>query len=96
MSLQLTSGRMATFSDGVIAVIITVMVLDLNRSLPNTYASWRRSDKAGNFLGSLCRSHSLSYHSLTVAMTMLAVVAVLWLTPSKRVLEMTRAKSGDL
>ena len=29
MSLQLTSGRMATFSDGVIAVIITVMVLDL-------------------------------------------------------------------
>jgi hypothetical protein len=58
MSLQLTSGRMATFSDGVIAVIITVMVLDLNRSLPNTYASWRRSDKAGNFLGSLCRSHS--------------------------------------
>lgn len=29
MSLQLTSGRMAAFSDGVIAVIITVMVLDL-------------------------------------------------------------------
>lgn len=29
MSLQLTVGRMATFSDGVIAVIITVMVLDL-------------------------------------------------------------------
>ena len=29
MSLQLTAGRMATFSDGVIAVIITVMVLDL-------------------------------------------------------------------
>jgi uncharacterized membrane protein len=29
MSLQLTPGRMAAFSDGVIAVIITVMVLDL-------------------------------------------------------------------
>lgn len=29
MSLQLTAGRMTTFSDGVIAVIITVMVLDL-------------------------------------------------------------------
>jgi len=29
MSLQLTAGRMASFSDGVIAVIITVMVLDL-------------------------------------------------------------------
>lgn len=29
MSLQLTAGRMAAFSDGVIAVIITVMVLDL-------------------------------------------------------------------
>jgi len=29
MALQLTAGRMATFSDGVIAVIITVMVLDL-------------------------------------------------------------------
>jgi uncharacterized membrane protein len=28
MSLQLTPERMATFSDGVIAVIITVMVLD--------------------------------------------------------------------
>jgi uncharacterized membrane protein len=29
MSLQLTVGRMVAFSDGVIAVIITVMVLDL-------------------------------------------------------------------
>jgi uncharacterized membrane protein len=29
MSLQVTTGRMATFSDGVIAVIITVMVLEL-------------------------------------------------------------------
>lgn len=29
MSLQLTTGRMAAFSDGVIAVIITVMVLEL-------------------------------------------------------------------
>jgi uncharacterized membrane protein len=29
MTLQLTAGRMAAFSDGVIAVIITVMVLDL-------------------------------------------------------------------
>ena len=29
MSLQLTAGRMTTFSDGVIAVIITVMVLEL-------------------------------------------------------------------
>jgi uncharacterized membrane protein len=28
MSLQLTAGRMAAFSDGVIAVIITLMVLD--------------------------------------------------------------------
>lgn len=38
MSLQLTSGRMATFSDGVIAVIITVMVLELKvpaRDLPD-------------------------------------------------------------
>jgi uncharacterized membrane protein len=39
MSLQLTAGRMTTFSDGVIAVIITVMVLDLkvparDRTLP--------------------------------------------------------------
>lgn len=159
MSLQLTAGRMAAFSDGVIAVIITVMVLDLkvpahdlpdmeglrkvlpmlmiyalsfvevgiywvnhhymvddveqvshsllwanlgflfslsldpirNRmgrrtrpysvravalsgllctprcfldcsfdrgSTPNQYASFRQSDKAGNFLGPLCRSHS--------------------------------------
>jgi hypothetical protein len=38
----------------------------------------------------------VSYHSLTVAMAMLAVVAVLWLIPPKRVLEMTRAKSSDL
>ncbi len=29
MSIQLTAGRMAAFSDGVIAVIITLMVLDL-------------------------------------------------------------------
>ena len=29
MSLQLTTERMAAFSDGVIAVIITVMVLEL-------------------------------------------------------------------
>jgi uncharacterized membrane protein len=29
MSLQLTPERMATFSDGVIAAIITIMVLDL-------------------------------------------------------------------
>jgi uncharacterized membrane protein len=29
MSLQLTAGRMAAFSDGVIAVIITIMVLEL-------------------------------------------------------------------
>jgi uncharacterized membrane protein len=38
MSLQLTSGRMATFSDGVIAVIITGMVLELKvpaRDLPD-------------------------------------------------------------
>lgn len=38
MSLQLTAGRMATFSDGVIAVIITVMVLELKvpaRDLPD-------------------------------------------------------------
>jgi uncharacterized membrane protein len=38
MSIQLTAGRMAAFSDGVIAVIITVMVLDLKvpaRDLPD-------------------------------------------------------------
>jgi hypothetical protein len=29
-------------------------------------------------------------------MVMLAVVAVLWLIPPKRILEMTRAKSRDL
>jgi uncharacterized membrane protein len=29
MSLRLTPERIATFSDGVIAVIVTVMVLDL-------------------------------------------------------------------
>lgn len=41
MSLQLTAGRMAAFSDGVIAVIITVMVLDLRvpeRDLPDLAA----------------------------------------------------------
>jgi uncharacterized membrane protein len=38
----------------------------------------------------------VSYHSLTVAMVMLAAVAVLWLIPPKRVLEMTRAKSRDM
>jgi uncharacterized membrane protein len=41
MSLQLTAGRMAAFSDGVIAVIITVMVLDLKvpaRDLPDLAA----------------------------------------------------------
>lgn len=41
MSLQLTPGRMATFSDGVIAVIITVMVLELKvpaRDLQDLYA----------------------------------------------------------
>jgi hypothetical protein len=27
-------------------------------STPNSYASWRQSDKAGNFLRFLCRSHS--------------------------------------
>jgi uncharacterized membrane protein len=32
----------------------------------------------------------VSYHSVAVAMVMLAVVAVLWLIPPKRVLEMTR------
>jgi hypothetical protein len=38
----------------------------------------------------------VSYHSLAAAMVMLAAVAVLWLIPPKRVLEMTRAKSSDL
>src|SRR5258707_14674251 len=38
----------------------------------------------------------VSYHSLTAALLMLAAVAVLWLIPPKRVLEMTRAKSSDL
>lgn len=38
----------------------------------------------------------VSCHSLTAAMVMLAAVAVLWLIPPKRVLEMTRAKSRDL
>jgi len=41
MSLQLTAGRMAAFSDGVIAVIITVMVLELRvpaQDLPDVVA----------------------------------------------------------
>ena len=44
MSLQLTPGRMAAFSDGVIAVIITIMVLDLKvpaRDLPD-FAALRK------------------------------------------------------
>jgi hypothetical protein len=32
----------------------------------------------------------VSYRSVTVAMAMLAVVAILWLIPPKQVLEMTR------
>jgi uncharacterized membrane protein len=38
----------------------------------------------------------VSYHSLAAAMMMLAAVAVLWLIPPKRVLEMTHAKSSAL
>lgn len=34
----------------------------------------------------------VSYHSLTTAMAMLAAVAILWIIPPKRVMEMTRAK----
>jgi uncharacterized membrane protein len=38
----------------------------------------------------------VSYHSLAVAMVMLTAIAVLWLIPPKRVLEMTRVKSRDM
>ena len=44
MSLQLTAGRMAAFSDGVIAVIITIMVLELRvpaQDLPDVEALHR-------------------------------------------------------
>ncbi|MBN9616046.1 MAG: hypothetical protein BGO25_15805 [Acidobacteriales bacterium 59-55] len=197
MSLQLTTGRIATFSDGVIAVIITVMVLDLKvpaRDLPDLeglrkvlpllmiYAlsfvevgiywvnhhymiddveqvshsllwanlvflftlslipfgtAWVGERGLTPFALSLylvcCalptvswivlsivvrhRTHiplagspvkqltsaalyvgviPVSYHSLTAAMLMLAAVAVLWLIPPKRVLEMTQEKSKEL
>jgi uncharacterized membrane protein len=197
MSLQLTSGRMATFSDGVIAVIITVMVLDLKvpahdlgdmeglrKVLPMLmiYAlsfvevgiywvnhhymvddveqvshgllwanlgflftlslipfgtAWVGERGLTPFALSLyvicCalpavswivlstvvrhRTHiplagspikqalssalyvgviPVSYHSLAVAMVMLTAIAVLWLIPPKRVLEMTRVKSRDM
>jgi uncharacterized membrane protein len=197
MSLQLTSGRMATFSDGVIAVIITVMVLDLKvpaHDLPDLEGlrkvlpmlmiyvlsfvevgiywvnhhymvddveqvshgllwanlgflftlslipfgtAWVGERGLTPFALSLyvicCalpavswivlsmvirrRTHiplagspikqaissalyvgviPVSYHSLTAAIVMLAAVAVLWLIPPKRVLEMTRANSRDL
>ncbi|MFL6302647.1 MAG: TMEM175 family protein [Candidatus Sulfotelmatobacter sp.] len=197
MSLQLTSGRMATFSDGVIAVIITVMVLELKvpaRDLPDPDALrkvlpmlmiyalsfvevgiywvnhhymvddveqvshgllWANlgflftlslipfgtawvgerglTPFALSFYVSCCalpavswivlstvvrhRTHipvagspikqasssalyvgviPVSYHSLTLAMMMLAAVAVLWFIPPKRILEMTRAKSRDI
>jgi uncharacterized membrane protein len=193
MSLQLTAGRMATFSDGVIAVIITVMVLDLKvpaHDLPDMeglrkvlpmlmiYAlsfvevgiywvnhhymiddveqvshgllwanlvflftlslipfgtawvgergltpfalslylicctlptvSWivlsivvrhqTHIPLAGSPIKQLTSAVlyvgviPVSYHSLTTAMVMLATVAVLWLIPPKRVLEMTQAK----
>ena len=40
MSLQLTAGRMAAFSDDVIAVIITIMVLEL--ACPHRiFQTWR-------------------------------------------------------
>jgi uncharacterized membrane protein len=197
MSLQLTSGRMATFSDGVIAVIITVMVLDLKvpaHDLPDLEGlrkvlpmlmiyvlsfvevgiywvnhhymvddveqvshgllwanlgflftlslipfgtAWVGERGLTPFALSLyvicCalpavswivlsmvirhRTHiplagspikqaissalyvgviPVSYRSLTAAIVMLAAVAVLWLIPPKRVLEMTRANSRDL
>lgn len=197
MSLQLTAGRMAAFSDGVIAVIITVMVLDLkvpahnlsdleglHKLLPmlGIYAlsfvevgiywvnhhymvddveqvshgllwanlgflfalslipfgtawvgergltpfalslyliccalpavSWivlsivvrhrthmslagspiKQAVSAALYIGVI----PVSYHSLTAAMVMLAAVAVLWLIPPRRVLELTRAKREDL
>jgi uncharacterized membrane protein len=193
MSLQLTAGRMATFSDGVIAVIITVMVLDLKvpaHDLPDMEglrkvlpmlmiyalsfvevgiywvnhhymiddveqvslgllwanlvflftlslipfgtawvgqrgltpfalslyliccalptASWivlsivvrhqTHIPLAGSPIKQLTSAVlyvgviPVSYHSLTTAMVMLATVAVLWLIPPKRVLEMTQAK----
>jgi uncharacterized membrane protein len=197
MSLQFTAGRMATFSDGVIAVIITVMVLDLKvpaHDLPDLEAlrrvlpllviyalsfvevgiywvnhhymvddveqvshgllwanlaflftlslipfgtawvgergltpfalslyliccalpavSWivlsivlrhrthlplagspiRQLISAALYVGVI----PVSYHSLTTAMVILASVAVLWLIPPKRVLEMTRAESRNL
>jgi uncharacterized membrane protein len=197
MSLQLTAGRMATFSDGVIAVIITVMVLELKvpahdlqdldavrKVLPTLvmYAlsfvevgiywvnhhymvddveqvshgllwanlgflftlslipfgtawvgergltpfalslyliccalpavSWmvlsivvrRRTHmpRAGSPIKQAASSAlylgviPVSYHSLTTAMVMLAVVAMLWVIPPKRVLEITRSKNRDL
>ena len=197
MSLQLTAGRMAAFSDGVIAVIITVMVLDLKvpaHDLPDMeglrkvlpmlmiYAlsfvevgiywvnhhymvddveqvshsllwanlgflftlslipfgtAWVGERGLTPFALSLylvcCALPAVSwivlsivvrhrtnmplsgspikqaissvlyvgvipvsYHSLTAAMVMLAAVAVLWVIPPKRVLEMTRTKSTDL
>ena len=197
MSLQLTSGRMATFSDGVIAVIITVMVLELKvpaRDLPDPDAlrkvlpmlmiyalsfvevgiywvnhhymvddveqvshgllwanlsflftlslipfgtAWVGERGLTPFalsLYTICcalpavswmvlsivvrhRTHlplagspikqatssaiyvgviPVSYLSLTTAIVMLAAVAVLWLIPPKRVVEMTRAKTRDM
>jgi len=36
----------------------------------------------------------VSYRSLTAAMLMLAAVAVLWIVPPKRVLEVARAKNN--
>lgn len=193
MSLQLTSGRMAAFSDGVIAVIITIMVLDLkvpSHDLPDLEAlrkvlpmlviyalsfvevgiywvnhhymvddveqvshgllwanlgflftlslipfgtAWVGERGVTPFalsLYSICcalpavtwmvlssvvrrRTHlpvagsptkqavssalyvgviPVSYHSLGTAMLMLAAVAVLWLIPPKRVVDITRAK----
>ena len=197
MPLQLTVGRMAAFSDGVIAVVITVMVLDLKipeRDLPDleglgkvfpmlmiyvlsfvevgiywvnhhylvddveqvshgllwanlgflftlslipfgtAWVGERGLTPFALSLYSICcalpaiswmalaiavrhRTHKphagsaikqatssalyvgvipVSYYSLRTAMAMLAVVAVLWLIPPKRILEMTRAKSTDL
>ena len=197
MSLQLTARRMAAFSDGVIAVIITVMVLDLKvpahnlsdlnamrKVLPMVviYAlsfvevgiywvnhhymvddveqvshgllwanlgflftlslipfgtAWVGERGLTPFalsLYTICcalpavswivlsivvrrRTHTLlagspikqgvssalyvgvipvSYHSLTTAIVMLAAVAMLWLIPPRRVLEITQARSRDL
>jgi uncharacterized membrane protein len=38
----------------------------------------------------------VSYHSVTTALAMLASVAVLWLIPPRRVLELARAKGQDV